>query len=319
VTAARIARAITALVTGALLATGCALPGATKGPIELTAVFDDVGDLVVNHSVQTADVRIGSVTKIELTDDFKAKITMSIKDVGLPKDSEAIVRQTSLLGEKFIEIRPLTDDESAPKLEDGDAIDIDHTSEAPELEFVAQEAVSALASVTSSQLATLVETGAVGFGGRGEELRGILDDLTLISSTLADQTTNILSIIDGFDRLTATLADSNGDLDQLLVNLAQTTTVLAQNRDQAIDTLAELGRLAGDQNRLVFEPYLAEVDQQVKQLDAILGRVAAGRAEVALLIDWLDQFVHKLPLGVPKDFAQIYGWFDVQPLGLVGG
>ena len=32
-----------------------------------------------------------------------------------------------------------------------------------------------------------------------------------------------------------------------------------------------------------------------------------------------DQFVHKVPLGVPKDFAQVYGWFDVQPTSQAGG
>ena len=48
--------------------------------MELTAVFTDVGDLVAGHSVQVADVRVGSITGIELTDDYQAKVTMRIKD-----------------------------------------------------------------------------------------------------------------------------------------------------------------------------------------------------------------------------------------------
>src|SRR3546814_6823664 len=61
-----------AMVAVAAMA-GCSLPGQITGPVELTAVFDDVGDLVTGHSVQVADVRVGSITGIELTDDYRAK------------------------------------------------------------------------------------------------------------------------------------------------------------------------------------------------------------------------------------------------------
>ena len=37
--------------------------------------------------------------------------------------------------------------------------------------------------------------------------------------------------------------------------------------------------------------------------------MAEGRGEVATLLDWLDAFITAAPLGVPGDFAQIYGWF----------
>ena len=87
--------------TVAVAAPGCSLPGRVEGPVQLTATFDDVGDLVTGHSVQVADVRVGSITKIELTDDYRALVTMSVKDgLDLPSDSEAVLRTTSLLGER---------------------------------------------------------------------------------------------------------------------------------------------------------------------------------------------------------------------------
>jgi hypothetical protein len=46
-------------------------------------------------------------------------------------------------------------------------------------------------------------------------------------------------------------------------------------------------------------------------VDAILAKVAEGRAEVALLIDWIDAFVSRVPLGIPYQFAQVYAWFQV--------
>src|SRR3954465_15356414 len=142
-----LARLAMCIVAIALLAAGCALPGRTEGPVKLTAIFNDVGDLVVNHSVQVADVRVGSVDKIELTPDFKAKVTMSVKkDVHLPIDAVAELLTTSLLGEKFIGLRPC-DEASGDtgcqpgqrELRSGD--EITRTKAAPELEFVAEQAV----------------------------------------------------------------------------------------------------------------------------------------------------------------------------------
>ena len=301
------------LVVASLLASACTLPGTIRGSREVSAVFDDVGDLVVGHSVQVADVRIGSIVDIELTDDYQAEITMSIKDdVFVPVESRALLRTTSLLGEKFIELRPLDEDDpmAGTDLVDGDVIT--ETATAPELEFVTEQAVEILGAVVSSDVATLIETGAVGFGGRTAELTSLVEDLSTVSGTLADQTDELVRIIDALDGATATLASSSGELDELLGNLAETATVLADNRDVAIDAIRELTRLARVQNDNVFEPYLAEVDTQIKQVDAILAEVGRNQAQVAELIQWVSQFADQLPKAVADDFAQVFLLLEVE-------
>lgn len=312
-----IVRGTAVAVASAIALASCALPGNVTGSREVTAMFDDVGDLVNGHSVQVADVRIGSVTDIELTDDYRAMVTMSIKDdVFVPVESRALLRTTSLLGEKFIEIRPLDEDDplAGTDLVDGDAIP--ESTEAPELEFVTERAVSILGSVVSNDIATLVETGSVSFAGRGPELRSLVEDLSTISGTLADQTDELIRIIDALDGATATLAGGASDIDSLLVNLAETTGVLADNRDEAIDAIRELTRLAQVQNDTVFEPYLDVVDTQIKQLDAILAEVDRDQQQVADTLFWIAQFADKLPQAAPGDFAQVYGLIEVADLGL---
>lgn len=307
-------RMLAVLLLGAVGASSCTLPGRVEGPVEVTAIFEDVGDLVSGHSVQVADVRVGSITGIELTEDYRAQVTMRIKDgLELPANSEAILRTTSLLGEKFIELRPPQDadgNDVAPTgvLADGD--EVAKALQAPELEFVAEEAVNLLAGVASNDLSTLIETGAVGFGGRAAELGNLIDSLSVVSGTLAEQTTNIVSIIDGLDQATATLAGGADRVDQLLVNLAATTQVLADNRELTLQTLRDLTRLAQAQNELVFQPFRDDLDRQIGQLDLILQIVAGQREEVGVLVDWLAAFTIKAPLGVPGDFAQVYGWFQ---------
>jgi len=310
----RLWRPVGAVVAAALVVAGCSLPGRVGGPVELTAVFPDVGDLVAGHSVQIADVRVGSVTKIELTDDYQAKVTMSLKDhLDVPANSVAVLRTTSLLGEKFVELRAPRDEAgqvipSTGTLGDGDRVE--RTEQAPELEFVAEEAVNVLAGVVTNDLAALIQTGAVGFGGRAAELSTLLDSLSVVSGTLAAQTGDIVSIIDGLDRATATLAGGSQRIDELLVNLAGTTTLLAENRDLTLRTLEDLTRLAKDQNEMVFQPYRDDLQRQIRQLDSILQVVAGQREEVGVLVDWLAAFTLKIPKGVPDDFALIYGWLQ---------
>jgi phospholipid/cholesterol/gamma-HCH transport system substrate-binding protein len=305
---------IALVLVASLLASACTLPGTIRGSRELTAVFDDVGDLVVGHSVQVADVRVGSVIGIELTDDYQAEITLSIKDgVFVPLESRALLRTTSLLGEKFIELRPLDEDDpmSGTDVSDGDVIA--ETATAPELEFVTEQAVQILGAVVSTDLATLVETGAVGFGGRAAELTSLVEDLSTVSGTLADQTDELVRIIDALDRSTATLATASDDIDSLLVNLAGTATVLADNRDEAIEAIRQLTRLATVQNENVFEPYLAQVDTQIKQVNAILAEVDRNQSQVAELLRWVAQFADKLPKAVPNDFAQVFLQVEATP------
>ena len=315
----RLVRSLVALAASLLVASACSLPGSTTGPLTITATFKDVGDLVVNHSVQVADVRVGSVSKIELNPDFTAKVTMSLKDVHLKSDVVAVLRQTSLLGEKFIELRPCDPssahgdsgcDPNAKPLVNHADIPLSHGIEAPELEFVADSAIQLLAaSALPNDFATIVQTGSVGFAGRGQELHTLISDLSTISGTLADQTTNIQTIIDGLDKATTALAANDPALDQLLLNLSNTTTVLANNRDQTVATLQSLTRLVQAQDQLVFDPYFQQVDRQVKELDAIVNEVTKGRGEVNTLLEWFNRFVYQIPKGIPSDFAQVYAWF----------
>src|SRR5207237_2967942 len=213
-------RLVVLLLSAAVMATVLAACG--KGSYTVTATFDDVGDLQKSGSVQVADVRVGKISSISLTPDFRAKVTLSLtKSAHIPKNSEALVRTTSLLGEKFIELRPLGPPTQAPYLSDGDRVD--RTQQAPELEFVADSAIELLGAVNSNSVATLVQTGAEAFGGRGPELQRLIADLSTISATLANRSQAITTIIDNLDRGTQTLAAGTDDLKTLLTNLATTT------------------------------------------------------------------------------------------------
>jgi phospholipid/cholesterol/gamma-HCH transport system substrate-binding protein len=298
------------LLSSALVAAAVAslLAGCGGGGTTITATFEDAGDLQSRGSVQVADVRVGQIGKITLTKDFHARVKLNLNNgVRVPKNASAILRTTSLLGEKFVELRANGEPGKGPYFQDGDVIPSSRSVEAPELEFVADQAVTAVGAVVASDVGTIVQTGADAFRGRGPVLRSLIDELTTISATFASRTESIGRIIDGFDVTATALANGNGEIDGLLTNLAETTRILSDNRDRAIKALGELSRLAAVQNE-VLTKYRADIDRQIKQVDAIVGIAAGQTSELSLLVDWLDRFTIALPKVIPGDFTQVYAW-----------
>ncbi len=106
-------RRIGAVVALAGLLGGCSLggvgnrlgvPGGGGPAYEINVMFDDVQDLVPRAAVKVNDVTVGSVQAIDLVD-YQAKVRLRIREgVTLPADAVATLRQTSLLGEKFVEL-----------------------------------------------------------------------------------------------------------------------------------------------------------------------------------------------------------------------
>ena len=74
---------------------------------QVTAHFDNVGDLKVGAPVTMAGVRIGRVTGVAFDPtDFKAVVTMAIvrRYNQIPDDSDAAIQTSGLLGAKYVDL-----------------------------------------------------------------------------------------------------------------------------------------------------------------------------------------------------------------------
>src|SRR3712207_6076756 len=127
-----------ALVAGVLLLGGCgfrgayslSLPGGADtgdDPYTVEVEFLDVLDLVPQSGVRVADVPVGRVEAIELDEeDWTAVVTISVNgDVELPGNAVAAIQQSSLLGEKYVELAPPGNEEPRGRLGDDDRITLD--------------------------------------------------------------------------------------------------------------------------------------------------------------------------------------------------
>jgi phospholipid/cholesterol/gamma-HCH transport system substrate-binding protein len=137
-----VTRRIVLLFAALLLVTSCKFDGAYDLPlpggpvdadnaIKVTAEFEDILNIVPKSPVMVDDVTVGEVTDVERVG-WHAKITMLVrKDVELPDNAIAEIRQVSLLGEKYVALEPPPDGASPGRLGDGDNIALAATGRNP--------------------------------------------------------------------------------------------------------------------------------------------------------------------------------------------
>jgi phospholipid/cholesterol/gamma-HCH transport system substrate-binding protein len=101
--------AIAALLVLAFKVSGLTSLFKTEG-YNVTASFDDIGQLKVRAAIKISGVNIGEVSAIHLDPTtYKAVVTMhinaNVKDI--PDDSAAAILTAGLLGDNYIEISPM--------------------------------------------------------------------------------------------------------------------------------------------------------------------------------------------------------------------
>ena len=152
----RLARVLAPALAGVLTLSGCGFHGLYSAPLpggadlgshpyRVLVDFADVLDLVPQSSVKVNDVTVGKVESVSLVG-WQARAQVVVNgDVRLPANAYARVRQTSLLGEKFVSLSYPPDGEVSDPVSLAQAphpgyayphIGIGRTGSTPELEAV---------------------------------------------------------------------------------------------------------------------------------------------------------------------------------------
>jgi phospholipid/cholesterol/gamma-HCH transport system substrate-binding protein len=286
----------------ALLVSACSVFGGSE-QITLTATFDDTLDLVKQAHVRAGDVPIGVVTDISLSDDMRAKVTMTIDNsVELPRETEAALAKTSMLGERYIDLRPIGEGGS---LEDG--MELTQTRIIQDFEDLVREGNDTLAYLSAQNLAAAVETGAVAFGGRGSLLGQFITDIETFIGNYDAGRDDLLRLIDHADALTAELvknADTNAEGFAVLERASQ---ALQDEDERLLDALDDLTALADTGDRIMRE-HRQEIDNSVRRLRIVLNQVNRIDGSLQNLLTWLPRHNIHVPNGVTDDMAQV--WLD---------
>ncbi|MGW5679081.1 MCE family protein [Streptomyces sp. NPDC003860] len=325
---ARPALAATALAV-ALALTGCSsgmpqlagiedlpLPGGAdlgSDPYRITAEFDDVLSLVPQSAVKVNDVAVGRVTDISLTPGaWSARVTMRVNgDVKLPADAVAHIEQSSLLGEKYVQLAPPPAAKEAPAttaaLADGATIPIARTNRNPEVEEVLGALSLLLNGGGIAQIKNIATELNKALGGREPQVASLLKRMDTLVTSLDGNKENITAALDGLNRLSATLATRKRDVGRLLTDLSPGLKVLEQQRGALLTMLRSLDTLSAvavDTIEKGKDDTIADLKALAPTLKALAdsGRALPDSLQVLLTYPFTDEVLR----GVKGDYLNVY-------------
>jgi len=246
----------------ATLLTGCdfsvyslPLPGGAKikGPsYTLTVEFADVLDLVPKSTVKVDDVTVGTVEKVWL-DGYVAKVRIRLpKSLELPDNAHATIRQTSLLGEKFVSLsRPTGSEQPRGKLENGEVIPLSRTSSNVEVE----EVLSALSLLLNgggvAQLQIITQELNKALTGNEPAIRSVLTQLNTFVGILDQNKERIVTAITAVDALAKKLNAQKATLATAIDSLPKSIATLDKQRAALVKTLQALATLGNTATRVI--------------------------------------------------------------------
>ena len=216
-------------------------------PFELDAVFRNANNLAPRSPVRIAGVEVGKVKEIEPLTGGAARVTMEIKDKGLPihEDAQIQVRSRIFLeGNFFVDIKPGSP--SADEVDSGDTIPMDQTSAPVQLGDV----LNSLQSDTREDLKTFLDEYGKSLRGGGAEAfnrsikywkeayrnSSLAQDATLGS----DPERDIRRVVKGQADTFGALVEDEVALKDLITNFNITANALAREDDSLEATLPAL-------------------------------------------------------------------------------
>ncbi|SCL27639.1 phospholipid/cholesterol/gamma-HCH transport system substrate-binding protein [Micromonospora pallida] len=296
---ARALRALACAAAVVLLPAGCGLPdladlplpgGAPKGDgYAVTAEFADVLDLVPQAAVKVDDVTVGSVERISL-DGWTARVTLRLDaKVRLPANATAAVRQSSLLGEKYVAVAAPPTGAASDRLADGDVIPLPRTSRGTEVEEVLAALGLLLNGGGLAQLRTINRELSAALDGREPAVKDTLHQLDTFIGGLEKQKADLVRAIEALDRLTTRLNQQKQVLGDAVDSLAPGLTTLAGQRAQLTGALTALGELGQVGTRVVNRSRDNTV-ASLKALQPILEQLVRAGDDLPKSLDFMLSF-----------------------------
>ncbi|MDQ2589221.1 ABC transporter substrate-binding protein [Saccharothrix yanglingensis] len=240
-----------------LVLTGCStmpsaydlpLPGGADlgdRPYRVVVEFDDVLDLVPHAGVKVDDVAVGKVEDIGLSEDGStALVRVAVRgDVLLPSNALARLRQSSLLGEKYVELAPPAQRSTTP-LVDGAVIPVTRTNRNPEVEEVFGALSMLLNGGGIGQIRDISRELGAALSGNEAAARSLLSTVDGFVGALDGHKDEITRALDGMDRLASSLESRKADIGEVLDGLEPGLRVLHEQRGQLVGLLDSLDRLS---------------------------------------------------------------------------
>lgn len=283
-------RALGTAIGIALLCSGCGvvpsltavpLPGGPElgeSPRTITVETADTLNLAPQATVKVSDVTVGTVAKIERVG-WTARLTLKVRrDASIPANSVATIRQTGLLGEKYVELAAPAGARAVGDLPDNATIPVDRAFQGVEVEEVLGALSLLLNGGGLARVQTITRELHKALDGREGQFRVLLDELDTFTTGLDRNRDAIVAAIDGMDRLTRRLDRGRGSIHAALKSIGPALAELADQRKDLVGMFRATGRFA-DVGGRVMRATREDLVAGLEALDPILARlVEAGDA-----------------------------------------
>ena len=296
---------------GALALSGCdfsvydlPLPGGADlgdDPYSVRVQFRDVLDLVPQSAVKVNDVTVGKVDDIEV-DGFTAEVTLLLReDVKLPQNALAEIRQTSLLGEKFVSLEAPETGASQDLLSDGELIPLESSGRNPEVEEVLGAMSLLLNGGGVAQLKTIATELNKALDGRESDVKSVLRQLDTFMGQLDRNKQDIVEAIESLNRLAVSINKQRGSIELALDEMPEALASIDRQRDDLVKMLRALDELSAVGTDVIRRSKTATINS-LELLDPVLTKLAdAGDAlpkafQVFLTYPFVDEVVGRNPV-----------------------
>ncbi|MFJ5707179.1 MCE family protein [Streptomyces sp. NPDC093105] len=278
-------------------------------PYTVTAEIADVLSLVPQAAVKVNDVAVGRVSVIELDPGtWSARVTLQINGkVRLPADTGARVEQSSLLGEKYVQLVAPARRDAGARLDDGSVIPLARTSRNTEVEEVFGALSLLLNGGGVNQLKTITRELEAALGGREPQVRSLLKRVDTLVTTLDAHRGDITRALDGLNRLSTTLAGRKKDVGTIVTELSPGLKTLEKQRGSLITMLRALDTLSGVAVSTVEaskQDMVADLKALAPTLTALADAGADLPASLQVLLTY--PFTDEVMKGIKGDYLNTY-------------
>jgi len=255
----------------------------------ISTIFPSAVGLKQGVGVEVAGIQVGTVARIELYDDNKARVFMAIQEgIRLPADSSAFIRASGILGDKYVELVPGNSDE---KMRSGGQIAT--AKAASDVSDVMQQLSDIAADLKKI-------TGPLAEGDTGSNLKEMVTNLRDMSerlsglvsaneSSLSETLKALNASMSNLSEITGKINSGQGSLGQLInsdATVRELNESLASIRHIAQKIEAgegTLGRLVND------ESTIDKIDQTLSTVNEYLDKEDKFKVFVEYRADYLTR------------------------------
>ncbi|TDC93048.1 MCE family protein, partial [Actinomadura sp. 7K507] len=221
---------------------------------------------------------------------WHALVTVKVRgDVELPDNSVATIGQTSLLGEKFVQLDSPENEAPSGELGEGDLIPLNRTTRGTEIEEVLSAMSLLLNGGGLEQVSTISHELQAAMGGRESTIKSVLHRVNTFAGTLDRNRAAITRALDSIDRLSGKLAAERKTIQDTIDKTGPAISVLNRNRADLTKMLVALNKLSRTTTN-VIDRSKADLLANLKDLDKILRNLNKAGSDLPKSLETLITF-----------------------------